>query len=74
MKKINEKYMVASTKLYANHTIFTNKEMSFIKEYVVGDLIEKWDFYEDDDFNDEVLSKKYDMTIEQFQTLKSKLL
>ena len=66
--------MVASTKLYANHTIFTNKEMSFIKEYVVGDLIEKWDFYEDDDFNDTILAKQYDMTIEQFQTLKSKLL
>jgi hypothetical protein len=71
---MSEKYRVASTTAFANHTFFTNIEMSFIKEYVVGDLIEKWDFYECEDFNDEVLAKKYDMTIDQFQILKSKLL
>ena len=57
----------------STYTIFAKREMSFIKEYVVGDLIENWDFYECDDFNDEVIAKKYGMSIDKFQELKSKL-
>ena len=55
-------------------TIFSNNEMRFIKDHVVGDLIENWAVYEDDKFNDEVLAKKYDMTVEYFRSTKSKLM
>ena len=55
-------------------TVFTDKEMQFIRDHVVGDLIENWSDYEDEEFNDEVLAKKYDMTVEYFRSTKSKLM
>ena len=55
-------------------TVFSDKEMQFIRDHVVGDLIENWTYYEDDEFNDEVLAKKYDMTVEYFRSTKSKLM
>ena len=55
-------------------TVFSNKEMRFIKEHVVGDLIENWSTYENKEFNDQVLAKKYDMTVEYFRSTKSKLM
>lgn len=55
-------------------TVFSDKEMQFIRDHVVGDLIERWSDYEDEEFNDEVLAKKYDMTIEYFRSTKSKLM
>ena len=55
-------------------TVFSDREMRFIRDHVVGDLIERWADYEDDEFNDEVLAKKYDMTVEYFQSTKSKLM
>ncbi len=55
-------------------TVFSDREMRFIKDHVVGDLIERWADYEDEEFNDEVLAKKYNMTVEYFQSTKSKLM
>ena len=55
-------------------TVFSNNEMRFIKDHVVGDLFKNWVVYEDDNFNDEILAKKYDMTVEYFRSTKSKLM
>ena len=55
-------------------TVFSDKEMQFIRDHVVGDLIERGADYEDEELNDEVLAKKYDMTIEYFRSTKSKLM
>ena len=55
-------------------TVFSKNEMRFIKDYVVGDMFKNWVVYEDEEFNDEVLAKKYDMTVEYFRSTKSKLM
>ena len=55
-------------------TVFSDREMQFIKDHVVGDLIENLATYENKEFNDEVLAKKYDMTVEYFRSTKSKLM
>ena len=55
-------------------TVFSKNEMRFIKDYVVGDMFKNWVVYETEEFNDEVLAKKYDMTVEYFRSTKSKLM
>ena len=55
-------------------TVFSDNEMRFIKDHVVGDMFKNWVVYETEEFNDEVLAKKYDMTVEYFQSMKSKLM
>lgn len=54
-------------------TNFNDKEMKFIKEVVVGDLLQNWDEYLDDDFNDEALCEEYGLTEKELQQLKEKL-
>ena len=55
-------------------TVFSKNEMRFIKDHVVGDMFKNWVVYETEEFNDEVLAKKYDMTVEYFRSTKSKLM
>ena len=47
--------------------------MKFIKEVVVGDLIDEWEGYTDEEFNDEVLIKKYKLSKREMKELKEKL-
>jgi len=53
---------------------FSANEMDFIRECVVGDLIEGWEGYTDEDFNDEALAKKYNLSKREMNELKEKLL
>ncbi len=52
---------------------FSASEMKFIKEVVVGDLIDEWEGYTDEEFNDEVLTKKYKLSKREMNELKEKL-
>ena len=52
---------------------FSASEMKFIKEVVVGDLIDEWEGYTDEEFNDEVLGKKYKLSKREMNELKEKL-
>ena len=52
---------------------FSASEMEFIREQVVGDLIEEWEGYTDEEFNDEVLIKKYKLSKREMNELKKKL-
>ena len=52
---------------------FSASEMKFIKEVVVGDLIDGWEGYTDEEFNDEVLIKKYKLSKREMKELKEKL-
>ena len=69
MEKISETGIMNN-----DFTVFSKNEMRFIKDHVVGDLFKNWVVYEDDNFNDEILAKKYDMTVEYFRSMKSKLM
>ena len=53
---------------------FSASEMEFIRDCVVGDLIEGWESYTDEDFNDEALAKKYKLSKREMNELKEKLL
>ena len=52
---------------------FSASEMKFIKEVVAGDLIDEWEGYTDEEFNDEVLIKKYKLSKREMKELKEKL-
>ena len=52
---------------------FSASEMEFIRDCVVGDLIEEWANYTDEEFNDEVLQGKYNLSKREMNELKTKL-
>ena len=52
---------------------FSASEMKFIKEVVVGDLIEEWEGYTDTTFNDDKLCEKYKLSKRELNELKEKL-
>ncbi len=52
---------------------FSASEMEFIRDHVVGDLIDEWECYTDEEFNDEVLTKKYKLSNREMNELKKKL-
>ena len=52
---------------------FSASEMEFIRDCVVGDLIEEWAGYTDEEFNDEVLQGKYNLSKREMNELKTKL-
>ena len=52
---------------------FSASEMEFIRDHVVGDLIDEWEGYTDEEFNDEVLIKKYKLSKREMKELKEKL-
>ena len=52
---------------------FSASEMEFIRDHVVGDLIDEWECYTDEEFNDEVLTKKYKLSNRGMDELKKKL-
>ena len=52
---------------------FSASEMEFIRDCVVGDLIEEWARYTDEEFNDEVLQGKYNLSKREMNELKTKL-
>jgi thymidylate synthase (FAD) len=52
---------------------FSASEMEFIRDCVVGDLIDEWEGYSDEEFNDEVLTKKYKLSKREMNELKKKL-
>ena len=52
---------------------FSASEMEFIRAHVVGDLIDEWECYTDEEFNDEVLTKKYKLSNREMNELKKKL-
>ena len=56
-----------------NAVTFSASEMEFIREHVVGDLIEEWEGYTDEEFNDEVLQQKYSFSSREMDELKKKL-
>ena len=47
--------------------------MEFIRDCVVGDLIEEWANYTDEEFYDEVLQGKYNLSKREMDELKTKL-
>ena len=52
---------------------FSASEMEFIRNCVVGDLIDEWEGYTDEEFNDEVLQGKYNLSKREMDELKRKL-
>ena len=52
---------------------FSASEMEFIRDCVVGDLIDEWEGYTDEEFNDEVLQGKYNLSKREMDELKTKL-
>tara|TARA_B100001564_G_scaffold348239_1_gene349946 strand:+ start:105 stop:968 length:864 start_codon:yes stop_codon:yes gene_type:complete len=52
---------------------FSASEMEFIRDHVVGDLIDEWECYTDEEFNDKVLTKKYKLSNREMNELKKKL-
>ncbi len=52
---------------------FSAQEMEFIRDCVVGDLIDEWEGYTDEEFNDEVLQGKYNLSKREMDELKTKL-
>ena len=52
---------------------FSASEMEFIRDCVVGDLIDEWEGYTDEEFNDEVLQGKYNLSKREMNELKRKL-
>ncbi len=56
-----------------NAVTFSASEMEFIKNEVVGDLLDEWEGYTDEEFNDEVLQGKYNLSKRELEELKVKL-
>tara|TARA_Y100000034_G_scaffold131764_1_gene193241 strand:- start:661 stop:873 length:213 start_codon:yes stop_codon:yes gene_type:complete len=56
-------------------TIFSEEAMAFIKEMVVGDLVENWDDYfnEEEGTSDKQLCEKFDLSMNELQGIKEKL-
>ena len=52
---------------------FSASEMEFIRDHVVGDLIDEWECYTDEEFTDEVLTKKYKLSNREMTELKKQL-
>ena len=56
-------------------TIFSEDQMSFIREMIVGDLVEKWDNYfnEEKGTSDKQLCEKFKLSMNELQGIKERL-
>ena len=56
-------------------TIFSKEQMAFIRENIVGDLVEKWDDYfcEKEGTSDKQLCEKFKLSMNELQGIKESL-